>query len=64
MGIVSRANLVQSLAIGANKSESTDNTNTDLAIREELGKTLRSELGISTTPLNVIVEKGKAQELK
>lgn len=58
VGIVSRANLVQSLAVGANKSESTDNTSSDLAIREELDKTLRSELGISMTPLNIIVKKG------
>lgn len=36
VGIVSRANLVQSLAIGANKSESIDNTSSDLAIRNSI----------------------------
>lgn len=56
VGIVSRANLVQSLAVGLDKSLSTEESHSDLSIREALVNTLHDELGIRTTSLNIIVE--------
>lgn len=56
IGIVSRANLIQALAM---QEPSTVTTSTDdQTIREQILKTLHDDVGIATSALNVIVENG------
>ncbi len=58
IGIVSRVNLVQSLAVDPHDSKTQDERNTDQDIREALMSTIHNELGIQTTSVNIIVEHG------
>ena len=58
VGIVSRANLVQSLAVGLDQPQTSEESHSDLSIREALVNTLHDELSIRTTSLNIIVENG------
>lgn len=59
VGIVSRANLLQGLAVGGNSATLTPSS-TDSSIRDQIIAGLR-EAGISDVWVNVIVEAGKVQ---
>ena len=56
VGIVSRANLIQALAMQEPSAVTT--TADDRAIREQILQALHDDVGLATSALNVIVERG------
>ena len=58
IGIVSRANIIQALAVRGQGSISQSIASDDSAIRAQLLQTIRSELGIVGATINIIVENG------
>ncbi len=58
IGIVSRANLIQGLAIRRPESLVNNSNVDDLTIRNSLISTLKKELDLSLTTVNIIVEDG------
>lgn len=57
-GIVSRANVIQGLAVRGQEPSALTSDVDDRSIREQLNKVLHDELGMSTVTINIIVENG------
>jgi len=58
VGLVSRANIIQALAVRGAAEPQQQTATDDRAIREQILQTIRKEIGMAGTTANIIVENG------